>query len=349
MGLDFVKHYEGNRLEGGTSQPGQFDSPPNGDEEDDTQIELDIERDRQDWAAIPIHALAGWRPDEWPLSPVRFVDGKDVGKVIAWLHSPEGYPVPIRLSQIGGVAMRVVNHDVRREFFTVERVVSMPVDFFPWDEVESFAAELQQEGFHLLPATAYKPENRMNYQKMARVTDSRSREEMFVLEELAIAQDASIPTIVDGRLEPHQGGFERDTSPVFGVIKHHYRTYLHPAGLLLLYGLKAGQRTPAFVLRPPQRLTTLTWYVKISDEPGITPDSGYVRIEVAYDWFKHQGQDWDFANRLSRAVLEYRCRQRSYNRAAVSLQPIVRAEESLGSNLHPESMVNQHFYRITEI
>lgn len=348
MGLDFVRNYGGSRLVGGSPLPDPFYGSQNG-EEDEQEIELDIERELDNWTSIPFSELDIWRPRQWALSPIRFVDGKDVGQIIAWIRSPEGYPIPIRLSQIGGVAMRIVDGTVRREFFQIEKVVSMPVDFFPWDEVESFGVALQQEGFRLLPATATKQEFLLNYEKMRRVTENRSREEMFVLEEAAIAQDADIPTVVDGRLEPHAGGFDRDTCPVFGVIKRHYRSYLHPAGQLVLYGLKAGERTPVFALRPRQRLATLSWYVKINDEPGDTPDSGYVRIETAYDWFIKQGLSWDFADLLSRVVFEYRCRQKSYSRAAVSLHPIVRAEESLGALFRPESSIYQSFYRLTQI
>ena len=133
------------------------------------------------------------------------------------------------------------------------------------------------------------------------------------------------------------------------MIKRHNRRYLPRDQQLLLYDLQVCERTPAFVLRPPQRLATLTWYLKINDEPGLTPDSGYVRIEVSFDWFSRMGLGWDFPDRLSRAVFEYRCRQRSYSRAAVSLHPIVRAEESLGAVFRPETTVYQRFYRMTEI
>ena len=78
--------------------------------------------------------------------------------------------------------MRLVDRDIRREFYQIQNVVSMPVDFFPWDEVESFAAALQERGFRLLPATAAKAEALEDYQKMRRVTASRSLEEMFILE-----------------------------------------------------------------------------------------------------------------------------------------------------------------------
>ena len=348
MGLDFVRNYGGSRLEGGSSLPNPFDAPAS-DEEDGQRIALDVEHDPENWSAIDVNSVDSWKPGQWLLSPIRYIDGKDVGQIIAWIRSPEGFPVPIRLSQVGGIAMRIEGGDIRREFYRTERVVAMPVDFFPADEVESFALALQEHGFRLLPAMLTKMEYLTNYERLRRIADQRTREEMLTLEEAAIAQDAGIPTIVDGTLDMHAGGFNKDTCPVFGVIKRHYRNYLHTAGQLLLYDLNAGQRTPAFVIRREQRPALLSWYIKINNDTSITPDSGYVRVEVAYDWFDKQHLDWDFADRLSRVLFEYRCRQQSYSRAAVSLHPIVRAEEILGAAFHPELSLYQKFYHVTNI
>jgi hypothetical protein len=85
---------------------------------------------------------------------------------------------------------------------------------------------------------------------------------MSVLEEAALANDAGAPTIVDGRLEPLVGGFDPSRSSVFGVIKTHYRNYLHPQGLQLLYELKVGQRTPVFSL-PQKKLPIISWYLRL--------------------------------------------------------------------------------------
>lgn len=348
MGLDFVRNYGGSRLEGGSPLPDQFGVPTN-DEENGQQIWLDIECHPDQWSAIDVANIDNWKPGQWLHSPVRYIDGKDVGQIIAWIRSPEGYPVPIRLSQVGGVAMRIVDGDIRREFYQTEKVVAMPADFFPADEVESFALALQEHGFRLLTAMLTKMEYLTSYDRLRGIADQRTREAMLTLEEAAIAHDAGVPTIVDGALDMHAGGFNKDTCPVFGVIKRHFRNYLHSTGQLLLYDLDAGQRTPAFVIRREQRPPLLSWYVKINNDAGITPDSGYVRVEVAYDWFDKQDMNWDFANLLSRVLYEYRCRQKSYSRAAVSLHPIVRAEESLGAVFCPETSLYQRFYHVTNI
>lgn len=348
MGLEFVRNYGGSRLDGGSPLPDQFGTPTD-EEEDGQQINLNYERDQDQWTAIDVSRVENWAPDQWSHSPIRYIDGKDVGQIIAWIRSPEGYPVPIRLSQVGGIAMRIENGDIRREFYQTDKVVAMPADFFPADEVEGFAIALQEHGFRFLPAMLTKLEYLTSYERLRGIADQRTREEMLTLEESAIAQDAGVPTIVDGALDMHAGGFNKDTCPVFGVIKRHFRNYLHRSGQLLLYELTAGQRTPAFVIRREQRPALLSWYVKINNDAGITPDSGYVRVEIALDWFEKQGIDWDFADRLSRVLLEYRCRRKSYSRAAVSLDPIVRAEEVLGATFHPESSLYHKFYHVTNI
>src|SRR5205807_9777685 len=109
---------------------------------------------------------------------------------------------------------------------------------------------------------------------------NRSNDEMSVLEELALAQYAEIPSVVDGRLEPRVGGFDPEESPVVGVIKKHMKDYLHPRGMQLLYELRIGQRTPVFSLKQ-RNLDVISWYLRIASGDGNTPDIGYVRIELS--------------------------------------------------------------------
>jgi hypothetical protein len=113
----------------------------------------------------------------------------------------------------------------------------------------------------------------------------------------------------------------------------------------LLYQLGVGQRTPIFSL-PKEKLPVISWYLRLSGS-GVTPNWGLVRIEVPMQWFESHGCDWDFVDQLSRTIYEYRCRERSYRRAAVSLHPIVRAEESLDSLFSPTSAITNQFYRLT--
>jgi hypothetical protein len=344
MGLDFVQTYNGCRLEEYDPQPPLLPEPSQ-DERGEERVDLDFETRRDAWYAIAPELPAGWGLCSWPEHPVRFIDGSDRGGTVAWLRAPGGYPVPVRLSQVGGVAVRVTDGECHREFEVIQRVVSMVADVFPWEEIESFAAALQTNGLRLLNAQAPNGRPSYDFEEMRKVTEDRSNGEMTGLEELAVAQDHLVPTVVDGRLEPRWGGFDPGESPVFGVIKTHYRNYLHPLGMQLLYELEPGQRTPMFRLRQ-EKLPVVSWYLRLSGG-GATPNWGLVRIEVASSWFESHGCDVGFADRLSQTIFLLRCRERSYGRAAVSLHPIVRAEESLAALFMPTGVLTSRFFRLT--
>src|SRR3990172_13158027 len=131
MGLDFITYYGGHRLEGENPLPEKWSDVSEEDGEEREEIDLGIERKSSAWEIIVIEKIDDWQPRRFTDYPIRFVDGKDSGQTIAWIRSPEGYPIPVRLSQIGGVVIKLINGELRRESEIVERVVSMPVDFFP--------------------------------------------------------------------------------------------------------------------------------------------------------------------------------------------------------------------------
>lgn len=349
MSLEFLRNYAAERMADYAPQPTLFSAP--GDEKDEpVQADLDYELAADQWIAQPITVPLGWRVRDWQERPIRFVDGKDVGQTVAWLRAPGGYPVPVRLAEIGATCVRVEDGICRREFCLVERVVSMIVDLFPWDEVESFAAALQEHGFRLLPAE--RPQRGLSYdfEEMRQPAEFRSTNEMIVLEEAALAQSYLEPTIVDGPLEPRTGGLDQFHSPVAGVVKSHARNYLHAEGMQLLYDLLPGERTPLFAL-PNAKLPVISWYVKLSNKGGKMPNWGYVRVELPLRWFEHlsASDGITYVNRLSHLLCEYRSHNASYPRAPVSVHPIIRAEQLLGALFTPTAMLVQRFYRLTQL
>jgi hypothetical protein len=342
MGLDFLKNYGGSRLGDYPPQPPLNDID---EEEREKKIDLEYETNGTPWAPQDLNMLDTWRPQNWNERPVRFVDGKNVGQTIATLRSPGGYIIPIRLAQVGSTSMRVTDGQCRREFEVVERVVSMIVDAFPWNEIESFALALQENGFRLLPVN---PGGGLSYdfEKLRKSTDNRTMDEMELLEEAAIAQNSEVPTVIDGRLEPRIGGFDPAQSPVFGVIKSQQQNYLGIPEIQVLYQLEVGQRTPTFSIQE-RKLVVVSWYLRLSGTARTMPNYGIVRIEIPQIWFEANGKDWQFIDQLSRTIYLYRCRENSYGRAPVSLHPIVRAEESLGALFTPTSILANRFYRLT--
>ncbi len=346
-GLDFLRNNGARRVRDYTPQPILLDADDGNEEAEETR-EMDYEIRRDEWQPINIGEARDYA--DWAFKPNRFVDGKDVGRTVAWLQSPlEDYPVPVRLAQVGAVVMRDVDGELRRDFEIVERIVTFMVDLFAWDEVESFAIALQENGFRLLPAPKPTAGWSYDFETMRKATSDRSRDEMGQLERLALARACQEPTIVDGRLGPRRGEFPYKDKPVVGVIKKHSRNYLHQQGWRAFYRLLPGERTPAFCIEG-NFFSIVTWYLRLDGARGELPNWGVVRVEIPRYFFEAiAGKDWQHINRLSRLLAGYRCRDQNYGRAPVSLQPIQRAEESLGALFAPDDVLINRFYRLTNL
>jgi hypothetical protein len=209
----FLQTYGAQRVQQYAPQPEFWNSDP----DQELQTILDYEVPSDEWKAITPEVPAGWSPTTWDDRPRRFIDGKDVGETVIVLRAPGGYPIAVRLSQIGSTVVEVIDGICYRRFAVVEHVVSMVVRPFPWHEIEGFAAALQEQGLRLLPAQW--PTNGIPYdfEVMRKAAQNRSNDEMATLEEYAVARDNKVPTVVDGRLEPRSGGFDQERSPVIGV------------------------------------------------------------------------------------------------------------------------------------
>ncbi len=346
MGLNFLQQYGGRRLRPYVEQPPLDlpDAEPDG-EDSTPRVQLDLEYGLDAWRPVPVEGAAALDG-----MPRRFIDGCHAGETVAWLQDDAGHPIPVRLAEIGGVCMRREGRALRREFAQVERVVSMVVDPFPQREVETFAAALAQAGLHLLPAKLPLLDEKTrgltyDFERMREQVRVRTQYEMGVLEERAWSQDPATPSLVDGRL----GRFQQADLARFrlvGVIKQQRETYLHAQGWQVLYRLEPGQRTPAFRVAS-KHLPVVSWYLKLAGARGALPNWGIVRVEIGEDHFEREGLAFAYLDRLSRAILGLRCRQGSYGRAPVSLEPIVRAEESLKSLFSSLKMLSQRFYRLT--
>ena len=84
----------------------------------------------------------------------------------------------------------------------------------------------------------------------------------------------------------------------------------------------------------PKHLPVVSWYLKLDGAHGAMPNWGIVRVEISCDALSSaRACDFGYLDRVSNALLHLRCRQGSYARAPVSMEPIVRGEESLKSLL----------------
>lgn len=349
MGLEFLKDHGASRMRSYPEQPA-LDLPEDaeGDEIENEELDHDFECKGDTWRAIPVHQSVT-REDE---SPRRFIDGCHAGQTIAWLQDDEGHPVPLMLAEIGGVCLTSESRELRRTFQIVERVVSFAIDPFPWEEVESFALALADSGFRLLPMSLWRPGTAdwaasYDFEEMRRKTTNRSNYEMEVLEEAALCHAPEIPTVIDGRIGSRiSSQAHLQTLPIVGVIKQHRKGYLHPQGWMVYYHLKPAERTPAFLIKS-KSVPVVSWYLKLDGDNAILPNWGVVRVELAARYFEAIGNDFSSIDRLSHELYRMRCRSGAYRRGPVSLEPIVRAEESLKSLFTPTSALGQRFYHLT--
>lgn len=330
--------------------------PPADADADDGPEAIDhaVEVEPADWRPLtPSEAPA--RDGEYP---VRFVDGCRTGEAVTCLRSPaDGWPVAVYLAEVGGVAMRLEGRELRREFFGLERVVSFVADAFPWDEVEAFAVavgNLPDFPTRLLPARPPGEDaNPFVYEAHRQQAEVRARQEMQNWEKVALAADEKVPALLDGRLPSDLlGGQDRRKGLVVGVVKTHAGNYLHPDGWRALLDLRRGQRTPFFRIdrrRSGEKaeLNVATWFLRLADADQ--PNGGIVRVEVPWAQFAGRWptmpEQTGFANRLSRWLIDARCRQASYPRMPISLDPVVRAEDSLKSLFTPFGVLRNRFLR----
>jgi hypothetical protein len=343
MSLDFFLHYGGRRLRRYLEQP-PLDALPldNVDESENTNVALDFELPADEWRP---RSVANEAVDS-SATPERFIDGCHYGQTVAWLRDAVGHPIPVRLAEIGGVCLQKDGRSLRRQFVHVQRIVCLIVDPFPWHEVEEFAASLAQIDLQLLPALPPMIETARqltyDYSSMEQRTYTQAQVAMRILEELALEQDLATLSLVDGPL----GRLEH--ARAIGVIKQHRKNYLglHPKCWQVFYDLEPGQRTPSFRLAS-QSSPMVSWYLKLDGAHGAMPNWGIIRVEISRAHFENQGSDFGYLDRLSNALLHLRCRQNSYARAPVSMEPIVCAEESLKSLLTPPATLAQRFYHLT--
>ncbi len=327
------------------------------DDDDDERlpaVDLCVEvKDPKDWAPklVPEQPVA--EPGEFP---VRFIDGCQAGQPVLCLSvRGRGWPIPLFLAEVGAVALRLEGRQFVREFRVVERVLSFVADPFPWAQVEGFAAALSNDTefrIRVLPANMPPPDRSpFDYEVMRGQARARAQQEMTTLERLALAVDGTRPTLVDGPLNRVMGTPYQDGPLIIGVVKVQARSYLHDQGLRTLLTLRPAYRTPVFRLEGQRGETggsfpVATWYLKLAGGPRSAPNWGYVRVEVPWGQFLHHGgADSGFVNRLSRWLIDARCRSDSYARMPVSLDPIVRAEEALKPLFTPLPVLVNRLYR----
>jgi len=318
-------------------------------------MDLNVEVPSPQWAAHLV-SEAPARSGEFP---VRFIDGSLAALPVLCLRSPPGWPIPLLVSEIGAVALHLKRRSFIREFVLVERVISFVADPFPWNEVEAFSMAVLNEpdlSARFIPANRPPTErNPFDYEVMRAQAYHRCEQEMLNAERLALAADPTVPTLVDGKLPGRIGGTAAKNRPLLVGIVKRLAADLHPEGWRTLLGLRRGQRTPVFKLSGisvgrEADMPTASWFLKLAGGLRLAPNWGFVRVDIPWVQFNdHFRADFGFVDRLSRWLIDARCRQESYARMPVSLDPIVRAEECLKPLFTPLPILSTRLYRQTGI
>ncbi len=343
----FFNNYGGTAVGHTPPQPNVL---PETDDEKPETIDRNIERAEAEWVPITV-SEAPAKDGEFPR---RFIDGSQAGQPVLCVRSSHGWPIPLVLSEVGAVALKSVGRGFEREFVAVERVLSFVADPFPWEEIEALAtalANVSELKLRVLPANR-PPEKHspFDYEIMRTQARSRAQQEMTTLERLALAVDRTVPTLVDGPLHRVMGQPDPNSPLVIGVVKSQSADYLHEEGWRTLLDLRPGQRTPIFFYEGSWgdggKFRVASWYLKLAGGPRLAPNWGHVRVEVPWGQFEQQFRsDFGFINRLSRWLIDARCRTESYARMPVSLDPIVRAEDALKPLFTPLQVLVNRLYR----
>jgi hypothetical protein len=240
-----------------------------------------------------------------------------------------------------------------RTFALVERLLSFVADPFPWAEVEAFAAAVRNDPgleARFVPGNLPRAGNPFDYEVMRQQAYHRCEQDMLNAERLALAADPTVPALVDGKLAGRIGKRAAKDRPLLVGIVKRTPPDLHPEGWRVLLALRPGQRTPVFRLTGMSGTTeadmpTASWFLKLAGGPRLAPNWGFVRVDVPWVQFEDRSDRFGFVGRLSRWLMDARCRADSYARMPVSLDPIVRAEEAIKPLFSPLPVLVNRLYR----
>jgi hypothetical protein len=294
--------------------------------------ELGYERAITDWAAV--HCAGS------PLAaPRRFVDGSIASRTVA-SFTVDGLPRPAVLATVGAMALTLEpsSRVLRREVgdMRCETVLCILSNGVSATSLDQLAEGLSPLGIGLVATESQDTD--VDFEVLRRRCFDFAKRRMEAAERAVLLEDRDTPAAVDGLLERRLTTASSQRAPAYGVVKRQLRRYLPDSVMPVLYGLDAGERTPAFLLAT-EHGEFVSWYVRLTTNSftargiGVGPSHGIVRLSVARAYaeerFPDPAERFAEISAVSAVMVALRHRQRSYGRAAVSLEPIVRVEDEL--------------------
>lgn len=317
-----------------------------------------LERDdTEEETAERLANLAWERPvDSWqPVAgggnatrpPTRFIDGSVTGRTVAVLNVAGGLR-PALLAVVGAMALELEGRDLGRcrNTLRTESVFCLFSNQIPATDLDALQAGLARLGMSLASPTTKDPA--ADFEVLRRRTWDVARRCMEDAEREVLTQDPTTPTLLDGLLERRVTTVASQAIPAFGMVKRQLNPLLPQRLAHLIHRLAPGERTPAFVV-DTEHVSIVTWYLRLSDPRRAAPTAGIVRLSATRAYletaFPDPARRTAEISAISGWLRALRCRQASYRRADVSLEPIIRLEDQLHALLPPISQLTARLHR----
>jgi len=270
--------------------------------------------------------------------PRRFIDGSVFARTAA-TFIVDSTLRPAVLAAVGAAAVQLDGETIRRVPGSMrsETVLCLLGNGIPGDHLAELEAGLNAVGIELL-APADDDDLPAEFEVLRRRAWDLAKGRMEAVERDVLQLAPGVPSVVDGLLERRLVTRRSQRLPAYGVVKRHLRTLLPPALSQRLFSLAPGQRSPAFLMET-EKAVLVSWYLRLADPALGTPAAGIVRVAATRAWlelgFPDPAARFAEASAVSAWLCQLRCRDASYARAAVSLEPIVRLEDQLHAVLPP--------------
>lgn len=294
----------------------------------------------EDWQPI---ATSG--PPSQP--PKRFIDGSVSGRTVAVFNIAGGLR-PALLAVTGAMAMELNGHDLRRCADTVrtEGLFCIFANQFARPDLDALQAGVGLLGINLVSPTTNDPS--AAFEVLRRRTWDIARRCMEDAERDVLLRSPTTPCLLDGLLERRVTTVASQAIPAYGMVKRQLNPLLPQRLAQLIHRLAPGERTPAFIV-DTEHVSLVTWYFRLSDPGRAAPSAGIVRLTATRSYLETAFTDpaarTAEISAVSAWLRQLRCRQSSYRRAAVSLEPIVRLEDQLHALLPSLSQLTARVHR----
>ena len=293
--------------------------------------ELSYELPASGWRPVPCEGDSA-PPAAAPIdAPRRFIDGSVFSRTVA-AFSVEGRRRPAILACLGALALDLEGRRLSRppNGFRLRTVLCLLSNGMAQEDLRQLADGLAPLDIDVVISET--SEMTADFEVLRRRTWNMAKDRMEEQEKEVLFAAPDVPAVVDGLLERRLVTVASQAMPAVGVVKRQMRRYLPHSHLNLLYDLVAGQRTPAFLLET-EHANVVSWYLRLSTADGLAPGYGIVRLAVPQHYLEQRfpvpQERWAELSALSAWLRGLRCRDKSYPRAGISLEPIVRVEDEL--------------------